>query len=88
MSFMDAREHGVKPGTGFVSEAQANADRRERESGIAHVWLGRRWPAQAAIACPVLFARAGAAVSCNPPLLWSNSTVEMRVYELGGFGGV
>lgn len=34
MSFMDAREHGVKPGTGFTSESQANADRRESECRI------------------------------------------------------
>lgn len=34
MSFMDAREHGVKAGTGFVSEAQANLDRKERTSTL------------------------------------------------------
>jgi len=35
MSFLDAREHGSKPGSGFVSISQENVDRRERLRRLA-----------------------------------------------------
>jgi len=35
MSFLDAREHGSKPGSGYVSSFQENLDRRERLRQLA-----------------------------------------------------
>merc|ERR1712118_503066 len=35
MSFLDVREHGSKPGSGFVSVSQENLDRRERLRRLA-----------------------------------------------------
>jgi splicing factor 3A subunit 2 len=35
MSFLDAREHGSKPGSGFLSITQENVDRRERLRRLA-----------------------------------------------------
>merc|ERR1712159_393762 len=35
MSFLDVREHGCKPGTGFISVSQESVNRRERLRRLA-----------------------------------------------------
>ena len=41
MSFMDAREHGAKMGTGFVSESQAVQPRPTPDANAGHKPIGR-----------------------------------------------